>query len=228
MDGGSGSLDLIIAFALAAFLLWRLHSVLGTTNEGDHQENGSSAPNPYAPPPPAAGTPEVQPGTAAPAPTPDEIHATSVNAGLGHISAADSNFNEQVFLTGAEQAFAMIVTAFAKGDKDTLRMLLADNLYATFDRAITDRDERKEEQTTEIDRIISIDVREAELIDRTARVTVEIVSEQINVTRDAEGNTVVGHPDRLEEVRDIWSFTRNVTSRDPAWRLVETRAPAAA
>ncbi|GAB5387871.1 MAG: TIM44-related membrane protein TimA [Alphaproteobacteria bacterium] len=222
----NSSFELIIAFAVAAFLLWRLHSVLGTTHEGDQQE-GPSAPNPYAPPPPPQGAHDAAPRRADAAPTPDEIHATSVNAGLGHIQAADPSFNEQVFLTGAEQAFAMIVTAFAKGDRETLRMLLADNLYSTFDRAITDRDGREEEQETEIDRIIAIDVREAELVGTDARVTVEIVSEQINVTRDKDGNTVAGHPDQLEEVRDIWSFTRDVSSRDPAWRLIETRAPAA-
>ena len=57
-----------------------------------------------------------------------------------------------------------------------------------------------------------------------ARVTVRFTSEQINVTRDAEGNVVEGDPRQIETVIDLWTFERDTRSRDPNWQLVETGA----
>ena len=63
---------------------------------------------------------------------------------------------------------------------------------------------------------------EAELQGKTAFVTLKFVSEQINVTRDAEGEVVDGDPSGVASVTDIWTFARNTRSRDPNWTLVAT------
>ena len=73
--------------------------------------------------------------------------------------------------------------------------------------------------------VTSIDILEADLQGRLAILTVKFVSEQVNVTRDGEGNVVEGDPALVTTVTDIWSFARNVRARDPNWTLVATRSP---
>ena len=69
------------------------------------------------------------------------------------------------------------------------------------------------------------DVIEAEIDDRQAAVTVKFVSEQVNVTCDTEGRVIVGDPNQVTDVTDIWTFARSVRSRTPNWKLIETRSP---
>ena len=60
---------------------------------------------------------------------------------------------------------------------------------------------------------------------KMAVVTIKFVSEQVNVTRDTEGHVVEGDPNQVTDVTDIWTFARSVRSRNPNWKLVETRSP---
>jgi predicted lipid-binding transport protein (Tim44 family) len=82
-----------------------------------------------------------------------------------------------------------------------------------------------ETHETAIDRIRSVELLEARLDGRTAVVTVKVVSDQMNVTRNAAGAVIDGDAARLLEVTDIWTFGRDTRSRDPNWLLVETRTP---
>ena len=59
---------------------------------------------------------------------------------------------------------------------------------------------------------------------RTAYVTVKFVSELISVTRDAEGDVVEGDPKKVREVTDIWTFARDITAKNPNWKLVATES----
>jgi predicted lipid-binding transport protein (Tim44 family) len=59
---------------------------------------------------------------------------------------------------------------------------------------------------------------------RTAQVTLRFVSKLITATRDNEGKVVDGNPEKVAEVTDIWTFARDVSSRDPNWKLVATEA----
>jgi predicted lipid-binding transport protein (Tim44 family) len=89
---------------------------------------------------------------------------------------------------------------------------------------IRDRESRGE--TTET-RFVSIDTTEiagAELRGRTAHVTVRFVSQLVSVTRDKSGNVTDGNADAVTDVTDAWTFARDVTSRDPNWKLVATEA----
>ena len=65
---------------------------------------------------------------------------------------------------------------------------------------------------------------EARLVDRNAQVTVKFVSEQINATRDRNGAVIDGDPEKPVDVTDIWTFSREITSRDPNWKLVATES----
>lgn len=227
MDGGGFVFIEIVIFAMiAAFLVYRLRSVLGRRTGEERQR-----PNPYTPPvrPQQNGPDNVVPlpdrGRVAEAAPADTGEPVSLAAALAQIRSADPSFDEKVFLQGASAAFTMVVEAFARADTATLRPLLSDDVYDNFAGAIRERQTAGETLETRIDRIRDADVVEARLDGRTAFVTVKFVSDQMNVTRGADGAVVDGDADKVVEVTDIWTFARNIRSRDPNWLLVETRVP---
>ena len=150
---------------------------------------------------------------------------TPLAAALTQIKLADRNFDKDQFLGGARGAFEMVIAAFAAGDAKSLRPLLANDVYDDFSGAIKEREEAKQTLETTLIGITSAEIIEAELRQKTAFVTVKFVSEQVNVTRDAEGRIVEGDPNHVAKVTDIWTFARNTRSRDPNWALVATRSP---
>jgi predicted lipid-binding transport protein (Tim44 family) len=221
--------DIIVFAAVAAFLAYRLHSVLGEKN-GDERER----PNPFVLPPrdpveppsaassPASGQGTDEPGVIQPK---FPAHAPDSLAGrIASIHEADPNFSEKSFLAGARGAFEMIVAAFAAEDTVALRPLLSDDVYGSFAGAIRARQLAKEKLETKIVRIKDVELMDAVMTINTARVTVRITSEQIQVTRNAAGEVVDGNPTASHQVTDVWSFARNTRSLDPNWHLVETRA----
>jgi len=116
----------------------------------------------------------------------------------------------------------MIVAAFAEGDKNKLRPLLSDEVYEPFSKAIDERTAAHESLETRILSLKQIDIVEAELAGRIARVTLKIVSDQINVVRAHDGSIVDGDPDHAIEKTDFWTFARDACSADPNWALVAT------
>jgi predicted lipid-binding transport protein (Tim44 family) len=148
----------------------------------------------------------------------------TLQSGLAEIAAADPSFNPDGFLSGARSAFDYIVSAFAAGDTATLRPLLSDEVYDGFAEAIRQRMAAKESLESRIVRLDSADLVDATLQGRTAAITIKFISQQINVTRDADGKVIDGDPERPLERTDIWTFSRNVRAQNPNWVLVATHA----
>ena len=228
----------IIFLALAVFIFFRLRSVLG-------QRTGRERP-PYDPysardavRSPASDKivtlPQrpVEPAVSRPAepaqPPADRWKdvaesGSSVAAGLDAIAAADPSFDAKHFITGARAAYEMIVTAFAEGDRRQLRSLLSREVYDGFDAAIGERESRGE---TAESRFVSIDgstITAAEQRARTAQITVRFVSKLISVTRGRTGDVIDGNAEKVTDVTDVWTFARDVSSRDPNWKVVATEA----
>jgi predicted lipid-binding transport protein (Tim44 family) len=116
----------------------------------------------------------------------------------------------------------MIVDAFARGDTEALRPLLADDVYGGFAEAIEQRRRAGETLETEVVAIKQAEAVEARMDGSWAHVSVRFVSDQVNVTRDAEGNILDGDPEQLAEIVDVWTFARDTSTRDPNWELVST------
>jgi predicted lipid-binding transport protein (Tim44 family) len=227
----------IIFLALAVFIFLRLRSVLG-------QRTGRERP-PYDPysardavrSPASDKVVALPPRPAEPAPRPTEVtpaladrwkgvaeSGTSLAAGLDAIAAAETGFDAKHFLTGARAAYEMIVTAFAEGDRRQLRNLLSREVYDGFEAAIAEREGRGETVET---RFVSIDdatITAAELRNRTSQITVRFVSKLISATRDRAGTVIEGNAERVTDVTDVWTFARDVSSRDPNWKVVATEA----
>jgi predicted lipid-binding transport protein (Tim44 family) len=224
----------IIFLALAVFIFLRLRNVLGqrTGNErppfdrtarnvvhGAQDNNVVPMPGAVIDQAPLAPTADVPPldrwkGLAEP--------GTPLAQGLDAIAAQDPSFDPRHFLSGARSAYEMIVLAFANGDRRALKDLLSSEVYESFETVIKDRE--KHEQKTET-RFVSIDKAElvgAEARDRAAQLTVRFVSQMITVTRDKAGTIVDGSADTVADITDVWTFARDITSRDPNWKLVGT------
>ena len=228
MNEGFQFLDIIFFAMIAAFLVLRLRSVLGRRNSNQ-------------PPPRDDNTPREQDSEADGNVNDITDRATRVDtdrmapetdlsndplaAGLAQIQDADSSFDPKEFAGGARSAFEMIVTAFAIGDMSTLKNMLSDDVLDNFQTALQQRLEAQETLETTVISIKSADVIEAEMRGKSAVVTIKFVSEQVNVTRDTEGHVVDGDPNQVTDVTDIWTFARSVRSRNPNWKLIETRSP---
>ena len=223
----------IIFLALAVFIFIRLRNVLG-------QRTGEERPPFERVARDAAGAPDknvVQmPGGAVDqatlAPTAEVTPAerwkgmaepgTPLALGFDAIVDQDSSFDPRHFITGAKGAYEMIVLAFANGDRRSLKDLLSSEVFDSFDAVIKDRE--KNEQKTET-RFVSIDKAElvsAEARDRNAQLTVRFVSQMISVTRDKSGAIVDGNAEKVTDITDVWTFARDIASRDPNWKLVGT------
>jgi predicted lipid-binding transport protein (Tim44 family) len=225
----------IIFLALAVFIFLRLRSVLG-------QRTGRERPpfDPYAardarPQGDKVVTLPNRKSDVTPRPS-ESVESTDerwkgvaekgspVAAGLDAVLEADKSFDAGHFIAGARAAYEMIVGAFAAGDRRTLKNLLAREVYDGFDAAIRDRETKGETIESRFVALETAEIIGAEMRGSTAQVTVRFVSQLITATRDKNGNVVDGNPDKVTDVTDVWTFARDLNSRDPNWKLVATEA----
>ncbi|MBV9066453.1 MAG: Tim44 domain-containing protein, partial [Methylobacteriaceae bacterium] len=142
--------------------------------------------------------------------------------GLDAIAGAEPGFDPRAFLAGAKSAYEMIVTAFAKGDAATLRRLLADDVYESFTHAMSDREARGERVEMTFVSLEKVLIDDAQVKGSLAQMTVRFLSKLITATYDKAGVVIDGSPERVVDMTDIWTFAREIGSRDPNWRLVAT------
>lgn len=227
MGDGIQFLDIIFFAMVAGFIFLRLRSVLGrrTGNERQRPDGYGLGPRPKQADDNVVALPDRggRPGPRTEAEAKLWADDSPVGAGLTQIKIADHRFEPASFLEGARQAYEMIVSAFAKGDRETLRMLLADDVYENFVAAIEEREGQGQSLETTITAIKSADIAEARLDGKQAEVAVKFVSDMVSVTRDAAGEPV-GAPAKEREVADIWTFGRDTSASDPNWQLVATRS----
>jgi len=229
----------IIFLALAVFIFLRLRSVLGQRTGRERppydplstrdaiRSPASDKVVPLPPRPTDTPTPSPEAETAGPAQTRwtgIAAPGSEVAEGLNAIAATDPTFDAQRFIAGARAAYEMVVTAFAEGDRRTLKNLLSREVYEGFEGAIKDRESKGETVETKFVSIDRSEITAAELRGETAHVTLKFVSQLISATRDRAGNVVDGSPEKVTDVTDVWTFARDLSSRDPNWKLVATEA----
>lgn len=217
-----------VIFALVAlFVVFKLRSVLGARND-DGRAGGVVAPLRRAPEPTSPAV--AAPPASAPAPLISvadrwkAVAAADAWSGLDAIVAADRAFDAQAFLSGARMAYEMVIHAFASGDVATLRSLMAPEAFANFDAAIRDRATKSHSMTTTVVSIDDANIVAAQLNGSTSLISVRFASKLASVTRDPAGAVVDGSPTEVADHIDLWTFMRDVRSRDPNWRLTATQA----
>ncbi|WP_143704547.1 Tim44/TimA family putative adaptor protein [Porphyrobacter sp. TH134] len=217
--GSVAVLEIVLLAMVAAFLGLRLYSVLG--RRAEHEEEPAVQRFEADDKPQLRQAPVA---AAAAAPRAPEIEGVmpAVERALRDIAGADSKFNLVQFLDGARGAYRMILEAFWQGDKETLRELCDDDVYAGFVAAIDARDAAGETVDNTLIRIEDMRIHSASLDGKTARIALLFVADIAAVTRDKDGTVIAGSLDDAIESRDVWTFSRNVAARDPNWLLDET------
>lgn len=231
-------LPTLIVIGVAIVILFRLRSVLGT-------RTGNERPPVERRADPAKAEDNVtplRPRPAAPAEQPAESQedeerrlrklaaeieqfsggSEQVANGLKSVVDTDPTFTPKAFMEGAKQAYEMIVTAFAIGDRKTLKMLLEKDVYDGFERAITDRESAGNKVDFTFVGLPKVEISDAEADKRQVTVTVRFNAEVVSATRNAAGELVEGNADQVQIIADEWTFARNPRSRDPNWKLVAT------
>jgi predicted lipid-binding transport protein (Tim44 family) len=220
-----------VIFALVAlFVAYKLRSVLGLRNDSERPPGGLLAPLRRAPGPASSAAPVEPPqqaGPSAPAPAADRwtgVADLDAWRGLDAIVAADRTFTPEGFLSGARAAYEIIVHAFAAGDAAALRGLMTPEAFANFDNAIRARAATSHTMSTTVVSIDGSTIVGAQLVGSNAQVSVRFASKLASVTRDAAGTVVEGSPTEVLDHLDLWTFVRDVRSRDPNWQLTATQA----
>lgn len=216
---------IVILALIAAFLGLRLYSVLGK-HGGDQEPVLPRAEDRPRPAPVTGQTAPVldAPRTATPPQGDMMVYDPAAEIGIRAILSADRSFDVGRFLNGSQAAYRMILEAYWKGDRDTLRGLCDADSYDAFDAAITDRESRGE---TLDNRLVTIDratITQASLSHGTARITVRFDADIAAITRDGDGRIVAGSMTDAVATQDVWSFVRAIDSKDPNWLLDETDA----
>lgn len=224
MNSAFDSLNLIL-LVIAAVVAWRLWSVLGTRTGLEK--------------PPIVLTPTTPPSKAdnSNAPVEGEIlppepqkpvwtgHAPEGSAlalGLEAVAAKSQGFTVKSFLAGASAAYEMVLEAFAKGDKQALKTLLSKELLDSFNAEIDKRNAQGHSMKFQFVGVKSAELKRAALNGNKAQIEVAFVSDMISATMDKSAVVVDGDDQAIRTVSDLWTFERDVTSRDPNWKLIAT------
>jgi predicted lipid-binding transport protein (Tim44 family) len=153
----------------------------------------------------------------------------AVTNGLLEIAKLDPSLDPEAFLTGAGKAYEMIVSAFAEGNRRALKDLLTREVYDGFVAAVSEREAQEKTVEQQFVGIKKADIIEAELKNGTAFITVRFASDLISAELDKDGNVVSGDKQKIRDVTDIWTFSRDVsTARARSnlnWKLDATQAP---
>lgn len=232
-------LNLVLA-AIALMVIWRLRSVLG-------QRTGHERPpvDPYANPRRPNGSAPLEPGGGkvlefpsgkeesaknadadaepkAPIWTGFAEAGSSLAAGFEKLVKADPAFTPKEFLEGAKLAYEMIVEAFARGDKPALKNLLSREVFDGFSKAIESRTQAGEKLDFQFVGFEKVDFVSVALAGKRATIVVKFASQMISATHDKAGALIDGNPKEVRDITDLWTFERDVTQKDPNWRVVAT------
>ena len=213
--------DIIILLLVVVFIFLRLKSVLGTRPNGESTRlSEESAAKIFDIIIKEAEKNKQKTASTSPQESKDVSNLAEPQKTLAKIP----NFEENNFLTGAKRAFEIILTAFSKADLETLEMLVNKTIYNKFKEIIEKR--KAEGITSELD-FIGFD--KAEIVDakisknNIAKITVEFVSEQVNLLKDKEEKIIEGDDKYIQTITDKWTFEKSITSANPNWILVSTK-----
>ena len=197
MSNQFGFIDIILLAMFAGFIILRLRNILGRKTGHQGKSMGRYFPK---------GMEVLK----------DIENNEAIKAGN-----VDEEAKKQ-FLKGANIAYEQIITSFAKGDKKLLKSLLGKDLFVDFSAIIDERREKQLKYETTFIGVKSSKILEFKKIENIYKVTVNFVSEIITCVRDRNDKIIEGNPDIIKTANDVWKFSKNMWSQNPAWYLIET------
>ncbi|GGX75182.1 hypothetical protein GCM10011309_26740 [Litorimonas cladophorae] len=139
--------------------------------------------------------------------------------GLSGITRLDPSFTIAHFMHGATAAYSMILEAYASGDRDLLKDLLTADTFEIYDEAITAREAADQTQVTDLGRLRKATIKAARVEGSVGHISVIYEADLTSALLDAEGTVIMGDPDVLSSISEVWEFERDLKGRDLNWRL---------
>jgi len=210
---------IIILALVALFIGLRLYSVLGERT-GHEQQLTLKPADPEAAV--AARAPASPLAPTNPAEASGDAYLPMAGPGVRAILAADTAFDVARFLEGAQAAYRMVLEAFWRGDLDSVSGFIDPDVYRTFAAAVEEREAAGHKLDNRLIAIEQAVIAEASLTQSVAVIAVRFEADIAAVTRNADGEVIAGSLSDAVQTRDLWTFRRDLASRDPNWVLIET------
>ena len=189
-------MDIILLAMIAGFIFLRLRGILGKRSGFDGKTSGSLGK--------ILKNVEVN-------------QAKTINEKFG-------SEEQKEFLKGAKIAYETIITDFSDNDNKltTSKPLLNQEIYNQFNNALKDRSARGHYAEITFIGINSATIKEHKKINKILSVTVDYIAEVITCIRDKDKKIISGDPEKIKKIYDTWVFSRDITSKNPNWQLVQT------
>ena len=210
---------IVILALIALFIGLRLYSVLGERTGHEQQPILKPADPEAVLEPRVAQTPSAP---ATPSESSDLAFLPLAGPGVRALLAADPTFDVARFLEGGKSAYRMILEAFWKGDLDAIRPHVDQHVYDAFAGAVADRTTNGLVLDNRLVAIEQAVISEASVDRSVAVITVRFEADIAAVTRNRDGDVVAGSLSDAVQTRDLWTFRRDIASRDTNWLMIET------
>jgi predicted lipid-binding transport protein (Tim44 family) len=189
-------IDIILLAMIAGFIFLRLRGILGKRTGFDGK-------------------------------TPSQFENVLNNNQIHKKTVQKENFDEQAqqeFLKGAKIAYETIITDFGDSDNKLIasKPLLSKKIFDQFNEALQDRSKRGHYAEITFIGVNLAKIKEYKKIDKILNVTVEFIGEVITCIKDKEKNVVSGDSEKIKKIYDTWIFSRDTSSKNPNWQLVDT------
>ena len=196
MEYGFGYIDIILLAMIAGFIFLRLRGILGKRTGFDGK----------APPQFEEILKNINP-------------ETKINKKNGF----DENAKKD-FLKGAQIAYETIITDFGDSDNKltTSKPLLSNKIFDQFNIALKERSKRGHFAEITFIGVNSANIKEHKYLGKILQVTVEFVAEVITCIKDKDKKIVSGNPEQIKKIYDTWVFSRDTSTNNPNWQLVDT------
>ena len=187
-------IDIILLAMIAGFIFLRLRGILGKRTGFD----GKSSP---------------------------QLHEVLKKVKVNNTTKLQNNFDDTAkkeFLEGAKIAYETIITDFSDNDNKIVasKPLLNKEIFNQFNTALKERNEKGHFAEITFIGINSADIKEHKKIDKILSVTVDFVAEVITCIKDKDKKIISGDPEKIKKIYDTWVFSRDITSVNPNWQLV--------
>ncbi len=196
MSNNFGYIDIILLGMIAGFIILRLRSILG--RKTGHE-------------------PKIYPSFAEKKFNVPNSDIQNVKKDLSTLEGQD----KKQFLKGAEVAYESILTSFAAGEINKLKLLLTPDMADNFEQAIVERNKKNIKSEFTFIGMKDSSVEKYEKIKNELFASVKFVSEVISVKKDVNGKIIEGNPDKIKLVTDYWKFSKNILKKGPNWYLSE-------
>jgi len=187
-------IDIILLAMIAGFIFLRLRSILG-------KKTGFEGKVP---------------------PQFDKILKGTVRKQASTIKDTFDKNDQKEFLNGARIAYETIITDFSDNDNKITnsKPLLNEEIYNQFSEALKERNARGHYAEITFIGINSAEIKEHKKIDKILNVTVDFIAEVITCIKDKDKKIISGDPEKIKKIYDTWVFSRDTTSANPNWQLV--------